>query len=419
MTKKSLADWLDQLFSNIITAYRGPLTRIQQVADQLQLQSLAPHVITVTGTNGKGSTVHLLEAIYQQAGYRVATMTSPHIRDFCERVRFNGRVVTEAAVVSAFERVAGCCDLKRINTFDFIFVSLLWCIKQQQPEVVILEAGIGGLHDVTNLIDADAAVITTIALDHTDLLGPTREDIAFHKVHLARRGRPLICGDPQPPANVALLAQELGAKLWQQGVDFFYESEGTHWQWWTAQQRLQSLPRPSIKLQNAASAVMTVMQLQQQLPVSEADIREALATLQMPGRFQTVQRQCPIVLDVAHNPEACHWLAEQLRERPVAGQTWVVMGMSLTKDFRASLAAMLPGVDRWWLAPLKGRSSHPACELQQELEALGAKNCYTSEDLAAALAQALSQATEQDRIVVCGSFSAVQEAMEYLGERSW
>lgn len=415
----SLDDWLTQLFSNVVARYGGPLSRIDHLAERLELRPLAPRVIVVTGTNGKGSTVRLLESIYLHAGYSVAAITSPHVMQFTERLTVNGEQVAASDVVAAFRYVDGLCDRSQTNTFDFMYLSLLWCLKQFAPQIAIIEAGIGGLYDVSNLFDADAAVITTVALDHTDLLGDTREQIAANKVQLARSGRPLICGDPLPPLTIAEEVSRIGAKLYQlysNNNGFGYSINATDWQWHGPDRQYAALPLPTIKLQNAATSLMVVTALQPQLPVSEQAIRQGLQQVKMIGRFEIDRRaHCPVIFDVAHNPQACQWLNEQLQQQVHTGRTLMVFALAATKQLVPALAALRDSANIWWVAPLAQRRSHCAAEIKQELAALGIKNCYTDSSLAGALQAALELAECNDRIVVCGSFCAVQEAMQFLG----
>lgn len=417
-----LDDWLTRLFGHVVTRYGGPLTRIKQLAQALDLKPLAPHSIVVTGTNGKGSTVRLLEAIYLAAGYSVAAITSPHVMSFTERLTLNGQQVTEAAVVKAFEYVDTLCDRNTTNTFDFIYLALLWCVKQFKPQIAIIEAGVGGLYDVSNLFDADVAVITTIDLDHTDLLGDTRDKIAFQKAQLARRGHPIVCGDPHPPASLTTVVSEIGAKLYQlDGNDhgFTYSANVGDWGWSGPFQQYSNLPLPVIKLQNAATALMVMGCLQKALPVSEQAIINGLRAVRMLGRFEVYHnKQCPIILDVAHNPQACQWLAQQLQQQqPVTGRTLMVFAMAANKLLSLSLQPLIDCVDAWWVAPLARRKCYSSMEIKQELAALGIKNCYTNKNLEDALRAVLKLARASDRIVVCGSFCAVQEAMQFLGDR--
>ena len=422
MQNATLENWLTRLFSNVVTRYGGPLTRVNRLVEVLELQPLAPHIITVTGTNGKGSTVRLLESIYLAAGYSVAAITSPHVMNFTERLTLNGQQADVAVVVHAFEHLDRLCDRETTNTFDFIYLALLWCIKQFNPQVAIIEAGIGGLYDVSNLFDAEVTAITTIGLDHTDLLGDTRDKIAYQKAQLARSGQPLICGDPNPPQSLLNVVDDVGANLYQinsSNNGFSYAVNVDSWDWDGPLRHYSGLPFPTVKLQNAATSLAVVDCLQSALPVTHQAIINGLQVVHVLGRFEVYHdAHCPIILDVAHNPQACQWLAQQLRQQPPPGRTLMVFAMAANKLLALSLQQLINCVDVWWAVPLAGRKSYSSIKIKQEVAALGVKNCYTGNDLADALQAALELASAEDRIVVCGSFCAVQEAMQFLGDRA-
>jgi dihydrofolate synthase/folylpolyglutamate synthase len=413
---KRLEQWLNSIFLDIKREYRE-LSSLEEYVVKLDLRPLAKHVITITGTNGKGSMAQLLDAIYRQADYRVAKFTSPHLMNFRERATLNGKMVDPDLLVEGFERVETVRAGRYLNTFDFINFALLWCIKQMNVDVAVLEVGLGGRLDLCNLFDADAVAISSIALDHTSHLGSTRESIGYEKAFLARAERPLVCGDKNPPATIAEMAQQKHAVLYQ--VDskingFCYKLHDDSWDWVGPLNVMKNLPVPRIKFQNAATALTVVDTLQKQLPVPETAIREVLAHCGAPGRFEIIQRECPIILDVAHNEQSCLFLAKRLQTNQPSGQTLIVFGLVAGKEMEKVLKALIPVADQWHLAPLDGRKSYSGEQIQQQLEALGVKNCYTSNDFQQALQAAYEVAEPNDRIVVCGSFMAVASAKQFL-----
>ncbi len=414
---KTIQDWLDQLFNNTVIGYGEPLSRVADYVDALGLSDLPGCVITVTGTNGKGSVVALLESIYLAAGYRVAATTSPHILDFCERLTLNGIKVSDASVLDAFERINRVRGTQAINACDFMYLALFLCIKEFKADVSIIEAGVGGRLDLANLFDSQAAIITTIDLDHSELLGASRGEVAFEKAHLARRDCPLICGDDNPPSTLYDVTNEKGAVLYQLNNAFYYKSHANSWVWVGPNKTRDALPKPRIKLQNAATALMAIECLYKHLPVSEEAICNGLISVHIPGRFEIIERPSyTLILDVAHNPQACRELAAQLRQLPIGGKTYVVFGMAVNKDLNSALQALVGVADAWFIGELVGRASYTPQKIQQELQALGVENCYTCDGIRQALQRALAQVTPGDRVVVCGSFMAVQAAKLFFGE---
>ena len=413
-------DWIDYLVSQTIPGYGQELSRVEPLFQKLNLTRLAPTIIVVTGTNGKGSVVNALEAIYLAAGYRVAAVTSPHINTIHERLTLNGEMVSEAQVQHAFAYIESCRDHKvPINYFDFIHLAWFYLIDQFKPEIAIFEVGCGGRLDITNLLDSDVCVITSIDLDHTDLLGATRELIAVEKAHLARSGCPVVCGEPNMPHTLVPFLNERGALPYVIHKDFSFNAQADSWDWISGSAVMKGLAKPGIKLENAAIALEVIQLLQAQNPVSDGAIRQGLQQISIPGRFERVTLpQCEIIYDVAHNPHAARWLAEQLKLQPIAGKTYALFGMLNRKDMANTLKPLLTVVDVWYLSTLQQNDSYFASEIGEHLRALGFKNWYTNDVLAAQLAALLRVVTQDDRIIVFGSFHAVHEAKRYVDGES-
>jgi dihydrofolate synthase/folylpolyglutamate synthase len=390
------------------------LESLRSLLEQLQL-SIPGYLIVVTGTNGKGSVTKLLESIYLKAGFRVAASTSPHLSDFCERLTLNGKRVEPCWVLAAMQRLEPF-SLQSKNYFVFIYLALMLCIQRFNPEVTILEVGIGGRLDVSNLFDSNAAILTSVSLDHENLLGSTREAIAYEKSHLARSGRPFICGEPDRPETVDAFISQVGAELISINNAFSYKANLISWDWFMGAYAYTNLPLPQIKLQNAATALAAITCLQSELPVSQGAVESALESFSVPGRFEILRNQlpCEVILDVAHNPAAMQWLAEQLAARPCSGKTVVLLGMCKQKDIRASLYALLDEVDSWAVVPLNNNRGCLPEEINQELATLGAAYCYTYFSVEDALGQLLFQLDVVDRLIICGSFYLVGAVRDSL-----
>jgi dihydrofolate synthase/folylpolyglutamate synthase len=415
----SLAAWLAYLETLHPKTIALGLDRVRAVGARLDL-ALACPVVTVTGTNGKGSTCALLESTLRAAGYRVALYTSPHLLRYNERVRVDARDVTDEALVDAFDRVedarlaAGGVPL---TYFEFGTLAALWLFAATKPDAVILEVGLGGRLDAVNIVDADVAVVTSIDLDHMDYLGPTREDIAREKAGIFRAGRPAVCAEPSPPQTLVEHATAIGAPLLQIGRDYGYLAEAGQWQYWGPSGRRYGLPWPALRgahqLANASTALAALDLLRDRLPVSGGAVRDGLLLASLPGRFQVLPGRPTIVLDVAHNPHAAHVLAAAAGAMGFHRETRAVLGMLADKDIPGVIAAIRPRVDRWYVATLPGPRGASAAALATELARAGVDPAAVRpyDDVAAAFAAAREDADEADRILVFGSFLTVAGAL--------
>jgi dihydrofolate synthase/folylpolyglutamate synthase len=414
----TLDDWLahcERLHPKTIDM---TLERVDTVRDRLGLRFDAP-VITVAGTNGKGSTCAMLESIARQAGYRVGLYIKPHLVHFEERCRIDGAPVAADALLPHFEAVEAARGDTTLTYFEFTTLAILRALSQAPLDVVILEVGLGGRLDAVNTIDADCAVITSIALDHTEYLGPDRESIGREKAGILRTGRPAICSDPQPPQSVIDRAREIGADLRVSGRDFHFTGDRQQWNWQGRQRRYAGLAYPALRganqLLNAAGALAAFEALQQRLPVGAQAVRSGLALVELPGRFQIVPGQPALVLDVGHNPQAVAVLAQNLDQMGFFPRTHAVFGAMRDKDLAGVLAPVAPLVDAWYLCDLPPERAARADELRPIVEAAprGAAaaaraapvTCHASPSQA--LAAALAAADPADRIVVFGSFYTV------------
>jgi len=410
---RSLADWLahcERLHPKNIDM---TLDRVRAVAQRLGIRFSVP-VITVAGTNGKGSTCAMLEAIAQCAGYRVGLYIKPHLVHFEERCRINGRMADEATLLPHFEAVEAARGDTTLSYFEFTMLAILRTFMHAPLDLVILEVGLGGRLDAVNIIDTDCAVITSIDLDHTEWLGPTREDIGREKAHIMRPGKPAIVSDPMPPQTVIDHGQAIGADLWLAGRDFRHSGDRQQWQWAGRQRRFSALAYPALRganqLLNAAGALAVFEALYTQLPITAQAVRQGLALVDLPGRFQIVPGQPTLVLDVAHNAQSVAALALNLDQMGFFPRTHAVFGAMRDKDLPALLAKLSPLVDHWHLCNLDTARAATADELAAAVQAMPRQQpvtVHTHPDPAAALAAAVAAADPADRIVVFGSFYTV------------
>jgi len=411
----TLDEWLTWLESGQSARIELGLGRVAHVLQRMEQHAFDCPIITVAGTNGKGSCVALLEAILGAAGYRVGAYTSPHLLKYNERVRVGGVAVTDEALCEAFARVDAARGDHELTYFEFGTLAAIALFARTAPDVVILEVGLGGRLDACNVLDADVALVTRIGLDHQDWLGEDRESIAIEKAGIFQAGRPAVCGDPEPPASVEAEARRIGATLSQSGDHFRFSLEPDGWWWWSDTQTYASLPLPKLQgahqVANAAAVLMALELLSEDLPVAEGAIRKGLMETALPGRFQVIADEPELILDVAHNPQAATALAEQLRSRPCAGQTHAILGMLDDKDIEGFVAELDAFVDHWYLAGLSVPRGLSAVSLAQRLREAGYRSLSESKGVVDAFECLKRRAAPQDRILVCGSFYTVAELL--------
>ncbi len=400
----SLDSWLTYLENLHSQAIDLGLDRIRRVASQLNLLKPAPFVFTVAGTNGKGTTCRTLEALLIASGYRVGVYSSPHLVRYTERVRIQSQELAEAEHTQSLTFIDQGRGDTSLTYFEFSTLSALHLFREADLDVVILEVGLGGRLDATNIVDADVSVVTSIALDHIDWLGPDRESIGREKAGIFRSGKPAVVGEPDMPASISRVADDKGAVLLQRDKQWSYQDQGDSWDFRDIRGELSRLPQPQVPLPNAATALAALRV--SGLQVSEACIREQLAGIVLPGRFQVISESPKVILDVAHNPHAATYLASRLAALKPAGQIRAVVGMLHDKDIAGTLAALRPQVDVWYCAPLEGPRGASADEL---LSHLPAATGYPSVEAAWQAAQ--QHADSDDIILVCGSFHTVAQVM--------
>ncbi|TVT78091.1 MAG: bifunctional tetrahydrofolate synthase/dihydrofolate synthase [Denitromonas halophila] len=410
-----LAGWLALIEARHGQRIELGLERVAAVRDAMGLSSDAV-VITVAGTNGKGSSCAMLEAICLAAGYRVGLYTSPHLMRYNERVRINGFDTDDATLAAAFAQVEQARGDTYLTYFEHGTLAAWACFADAALDVIILEVGLGGRLDATNVFDADCAIVTSIAMDHMEYLGDTLEAIGREKAGVFRPGRPAICADPQPPATIEAVAAEVGAQLQISGRDFGFSGDRTQWKFWGPGVRRGGLAYPALRGANQllnASAVMAALEaIRDRLPVSMQAIREGMMLVDLPGRFQTLPGQPAVVLDVAHNPQAVGVLAENLANMGYYPETWAVVGMMADKAVEASLARIKHRVDHWLPASLPGPRGLSADDLAARMTAAGIDvGDHRHASPADAYRAARAAAQDGDRIIIFGSFLTVADAL--------
>ena len=393
------------------------LERVRIVAERMQLHFTCP-VITVAGTNGKGSTCAMLESILRQAGYRTGLYASPHLVRFEERLMLQGEPVGTPDLVDAFARVesARCLNDAEVSLtyFEFSTLAILDVMARSALDVAILEVGLGGRLDAVNIIEPDCSVITSIDIDHTELLGLTREQIGFEKAGIMRTGRAVVVSDPLPPQSVIDYAREIDADLWRCGVDFNVSGDKLQWAWAGRGRRYTGLAYPALRganqLINAAGVLAALAALRERLPVTAQAVRNGFALVELPGRFQIVPGQPTLVLDVAHNPHAVAALTANLDAMGFFPTTHAVFGAMADKDIALMFAKISPLIDQWYFTDLPTPRAASAAQLMEKWQTQNTRKGVTAalyRDPQQALQAAISAANPADRIVTFGSFYTV------------
>jgi dihydrofolate synthase/folylpolyglutamate synthase len=419
----SLDDWLVYLETLHPKPIALGLSRIAGVAARLDLKPACP-VVTVSGTNGKGSICTYLDAILRASGYRVGLYTSPHLLRYNERVRIDGIEAGDAALTEAFAAIENVRDETPLTYFEFGTLAALWLFMRAKLDALVLEVGLGGRLDAVNIVDADVAVISGIAIDHVDYLGGTRESIGFEKAGIMRAKRPAVCAEPDPPHTLLDRAQELGALLYRIGVDYGYVGDRNQWQFWMRRDgdlvRRHGLPVPalrgSIQLRNAATALTALELLAPRIAVTMGAVREGLVNASLPARFQVLPGRPAIVLDVAHNPQAAAILATNLGDMGFFPETFGVFSMLGDKDITGVASELKGRITRWLIAPSTGARGASVARIRDALRESGVAESAITEcpDVAHATRSAVEGAGDTDRIVIFGSFVTVAAALQAL-----
>ncbi len=462
-----LSQWLAYLETLHPTAIDMGLARITEVAQRLQL-TLPCVRITVGGTNGKGSTCAMLEAIYLAAGYKVGTYSSPHLISYNERIRLNGEMASDADIVEQFARIEAARGEITLSYFEFSTLAAMLLFEARRVDVAILEVGLGGRLDAVNMLDADCSIVTSVDLDHQEYLGNDREHIGWEKAHIFRKGRPAICSDPVPPKRLVEHAGRIGADLWLFGRDFNYSGDQLQWSYGGREQRRNSLAYPSLRganqLLNASAALAAIEALRSSLAVPQQAVRIGLSQVELPGRMQILPGMPSIVLDVAHNPHAAGSLGQGLDAMPAVAATHAVLGMYADKDVDGVVRHLASRVTHWHCVTLdgpRGLSGEKLAEIVRKVvnEVAGTPSWQASgsdaivlpggrplamggssapgvkaaprvvqatrtvevsswPDPVTGFEEARKAVTDNDRIVVFGSFSTVGPVLQNLGREA-
>lgn len=411
-----LPGWLASLELRHAKAIDLGLERVGRVWQRLGVRPAFP-IVTVAGTNGKGSVCAYLEAMLIEAGYRVGRYTSPHILRFNERIRVAGRELTDDIIVEALDAVEAARGDISLTYFEHTTLAAMWLFQRQGIDVAVLEVGLGGRLDAVNLFDADCAVVTPVDLDHMDYLGSDRESIGHEKAGIFRPGRPAICADPEPPASLLRHARNIGTHLLRLGHEFRVERGATDWLCRVEGRVYPALPLPGMpgehQFGNAAAAIAALDALRERLPATMAALRSGLARARIPGRFQVVGVTPLRILDVAHNPHAARALAASLAALPGGGRRLAVFAMLADKDAAGVIEHLAGVIDHWFLAGLDGQRGRPVAALAELFAARGLPHTACP-DVGTAWCTACQEAGPADTIAAFGSFHTVAEVMALI-----
>lgn len=392
---ETLTEWLEFIDKAHPKKIDMSLQRVTQVAKTLKLLPFAPFTITIAGTNGKGTTAGFLERSLAAAGYQVGTMASPHLLRFNERLRLNGIEIADAEICEAFAIINQVRAETTLSYFEFVTLAGLYLFKKAKVEIAILEVGMGGRLDAVNIVDADLAIITNIALDHMEYLGPDRDSIGREKAGILRPNIPVIYGEIDMPASIRASIQQQHNQLFQFGIDY----------------NVQAIPS-LIPSENVANAVQALKIIQKKFPVSQQIIEDTIRHFSLAGRWQVIDHPFRQVYDVAHNPHGMTALKRFLQQHPVTGKTYGLFSMLKTKDLLESLQVIQSEIDFWYIAPMQAELSYQKQELEQALQAAHINHFLSFDSIADAYAAAQQIISKNDQLIVFGSFHTVAEVVQ-------
>ncbi|MGJ0429365.1 bifunctional tetrahydrofolate synthase/dihydrofolate synthase [Methylobacter sp.] len=398
------------------------LERAAQVFRALNPDGVKPPTITVAGTNGKGSCIAYLEAIYRAQGYRVGAYTSPHILKYNERIKIDGKPVSDELICEAFSRIESVRGDISLSYFEFGTLAALDIFRRSNLDIQLLEVGLGGRLDAVNIVNPDVALITSICIDHIDWLGETREAIGREKAGIFRAVTPAIVGDPEPPASLMQVAADKQARLYCLGEDFGYKKQASGWDWFAGDRQLNRLPEPGLKgehqFRNASSVILAIAEMAETLPVSEASIRQGLEKVQLAGRFQLINDEIPVLLDVGHNPQAVRTLVDYVAEAFPGRRIHAVFSMMKDKDIAGVIEIMHPVVFDWFFAPLANPRAAMEPLMREIFAQSSASNVFFGfNGFSDAFAAAKNRSQESDLLLVFGSFFLVSDCLAEFEKR--
>lgn len=407
---KNLTEWLSYLEQLHPSEIELGLTRISKVGNKLDLINFDATVITVAGTNGKGTTCAFLESILLKAGFKVGVYSSPHIQRYTERLRINQKELSESEHCRAFTMVESARAETSLSYFEYVTLGCLQLLKEQQCDYILLEVGLGGRLDATNMVEPDISVVTTVAIDHIDWLGDDREKIGFEKAGIFRANKPAVCGDLSPPQSLINYANKLGSKITYANNDFTFEEKNGTWDW-IGKHKIENIPSTSMPMQNASTALAVIESLA--LAIDDSLLRQAIQQASLPGRFQKIEDSNDIYLDVAHNPQSAQYLATQIQSLRQSKTTRcnviAIVGMLQDKDIIGTFDEINNQIDQYNFISLdcfRGASSESLLEYYKQ-----SKNCQNNvncfENIELAYKSAINNAASSDIIIIFGSFYTV------------
>ena len=416
---RSLEKWLQWQESLHFTAVELGLERCRRVANNMGLLNPTYNVISVAGTNGKGSSIALLDCILRNAGYKVGRYTSPHLLQYNERICVNGISVSDAELCESFDRIDRARGDISLTYFEFGTLAALDLFRQHDVQLAVLEVGLGGRLDAVNILDADVSLITSIDIDHQEWLGNDRETIGREKAGILRNLAPAICSDPNPPQSLLNCSEALGTPISLLGREYWFDYDDDSWSWCTMGMRLEELPRPmkycDFQIQNASGVLMLLNKIQDEYPVSVDDIKQGLGRFRLTGRFQIIPGDIPKILDVAHNRESMKELVNNLKMISCEGRTHIILGMLKGKDHRLVIKELEEVASSWHFVSISHNRGIEAKFLVSELNSIGrSKNVSEYTSVNEALDKISILAMPDDRIVITGSFYTVGSAIQYL-----
>jgi len=412
----SLKDWLGYIESIHLSTIDLTLERIKVVVERLNLD-ISFSIITVGGTNGKGSTCAILESIYKEAGYKVGCYTSPHFLHFNERIKIQANPVSDDLICEAFTKIESIRKEISLTYFEYGTIAAMIIFADADLDIAILEVGLGGRLDAVNVFDSDCAIVTSIDLDHMDYLGHTREAIGFEKAGIYRANKIAICGDFDPPQSLIKYCESIHAELKMIGKDFAYEAHHDSFDFSIESSFVMNIILPKLQgdfqLANASSALMAVKIMEDQLPLTETSIQQGIASALLPGRFQEVKINPSLILDVAHNPHAAKSLRDNLRTHSVSGKTIAVFSILRDKDILGVVAAVSLDIDAWYIAEIENERAaniDTICKAIQKVNP--SAHIVTFKNIQEAYQFASNEVERNDRIIAFGSFYTVADIMK-------
>ena len=416
---RSIDKWLHWQESLHFTAIELGLERCRRVANNMGLLNPSYNVISVAGTNGKGSSIIMLDRILRNAGYKIGRYTSPHLLRYNERICINGNEATDTELCESFDRIDRARGDISLTYFEFGTLAALDLFRQHSVQLAILEVGLGGRLDAVNILDADISLITSIDIDHQEWLGNNRESIGREKAGIFRNLAPAICSEPNPPQSLLDCSEALGTPISILGSDYQFNLINDTWSWSTKDTRIERLPRPmkycDFQIQNASGVLMLLAKIQDEYPVSTENIKQGLSSFRLEGRFQIIPGAIPKILDVAHNRESIKALVNNLKMIPCYGKTHIILGMLKDKDHQRVIKELIEITDTWHFVSISQDRGIEAKILTSELKALGRlENISEYSNVEEALDKIHKLSMPDDRIIITGSFYTVGAAIRYL-----